>query len=383
MRQSSRSLASAPVWHSVVRSLPWPLPMVWPFSRPLTCDGSPPSRSTATSRTMPPSPPPRARPPLPRRSRTCPGLRRAPRLQVTACFLRSFSDRCPRAAYMASRGPAWCGPLDSRPTRDSTLPPMRDDEGLSIGRFARLAGLSIGALRHYDEHGLLAPASVNPETGYRSYARQQLGTARLIARLRDLDMPLPDIRAVLDEDGPRRQRRIAAHRARIEARTVRLQRMRHQLNQEAAMTTPTTPELLDSDTHRKLAAALFNHVWRLLETEDRTAAQDDEMVHAAHASAHHWSQTGVPDMRQRLAVGEWQCSRVYSVLGRAEPALHHARRCVELAEGAGLDDWVAPSAYEAMARASLVAGDRAAFEEWREKAVRGVAAIREDEDREV
>jgi hypothetical protein len=149
------------------------------------------------------------------------------------------------------------------------------------------------------------------------------------------------------------------------------------------MTLPTTPELLDADTHRKLAAHLFNHVWTLLETEDRSAAQDDEMVHAAHASAYHWSRTGVPDMRQRLAVGEWQCSRVYAVLGRAEPALHHARRCVELAEGDGVEDWVAASAYEAMARASLVAGDRAAFDEWREKAARAAAAIGDDEDRVV
>ena len=54
-----------------------------------------------------------------------------------------------------------------------------------------------------------------------------------------------------------------------------------------------------------------------------------------------------------LARGEWQCSRVYAVLGRAEPALWHARRCVELDEAGaeGREDWDLAAAYEAMARA--------------------------------
>lgn len=48
---------------------------------------------------------------------------------------------------------------------------MEDDEAMTIGRFARLTGLSIGTLRHYDEVGLLLPASVDPVSGYRRYRR--------------------------------------------------------------------------------------------------------------------------------------------------------------------------------------------------------------------
>ena len=59
------------------------------------------------------------------------------------------------------------------------------DDLLPIGRFARLAGLSVGALRHYDELDILRPARVDPESGYRSYRRGQLETATTIARLRD------------------------------------------------------------------------------------------------------------------------------------------------------------------------------------------------------
>ena len=61
------------------------------------------------------------------------------------------------------------------------------------------------------------------------------------------------------------------------------------------------------------------------------------MIHAAHASRYHWGEVG-DDVH--LARGEWQCARVYSVLGRAEPALWHARRCVELAEAdPNREDW--------------------------------------------
>ncbi len=79
---------------------------------------------------------------------------------------------------------------------------------------------------------------------------------------------------------------------------------------------------LDPATERQVAVDLFNHVWRLLDIDDRTPDQDDAMVHAAHASRWHWGQVGGAEQR---AVGEWQCSRVYAVLGRPGEALHHAR----------------------------------------------------------
>jgi len=66
---------------------------------------------------------------------------------------------------------------------------LPDADLLVIGRFARLVGLSVGALRHYDELDLLRPAWVDPETGYRSYRRAQLESARTIVRLRDLEVP--------------------------------------------------------------------------------------------------------------------------------------------------------------------------------------------------
>ena len=140
---------------------------------------------------------------------------------------------------------------------------------------------------------------------------------------------------------------------------------------------------LDPAQHRAVAVALFNRVWGLLEADARTEQQDDEMIHAAHASRWHWAHAGVPDEVQRLAVGEWQCARVYSELGRGEPAVHHARRALELAGQPGVESWVHASACEGMARAHRAAGDPGAFAEWQDRARAAVAAIEDAEDREV
>src|SRR3989440_9750740 len=113
---------------------------------------------------------------------------------------------------------------------------------------------------------------------------------------------------------------------------------------------------VDAIDHRRLGVDLFNKTWTLLEKEGRTPADDDELIHCAHASAYHWVQVGTPANRAR---SEWQCSRVYAILERVEPALHHARRCLELVEAnpEAMAAFDLPAAYEAMARAHMVAGD--------------------------
>ncbi|MFF7457571.1 MerR family transcriptional regulator [Kitasatospora sp. NPDC008115] len=70
----------------------------------------------------------------------------------------------------------------------------------SIGELARDSGLSVSALRFYDGADVLAPARVDPRTGYRWYAPGQLAEARLLARLRRVGLPLAGIRAVLGAD---------------------------------------------------------------------------------------------------------------------------------------------------------------------------------------
>jgi DNA-binding transcriptional MerR regulator len=259
-----------------------------------------------------------------------------------------------------------------------------DDDLLPIGRFARLAGLSIGALRHYHEVGLLAPARVDPETSYRSYSRSQIEDARLIGRLRELDLALSEIRAILAADPDERRRLLTVHRSRLEGLEARVRRHIHWLNrtidhEDSIMTNPPSASA-DLADRRQLAVDLFNHVWTLIETPGRTPMQDDEMIHAAHASRFHWGEVGQPE---NLARGEWQCSRVYALLRRAEPALWHARRCLAVCEEHGIGDWDVAFAWEAIARAQSVAGDRAGVDEALRRARELGAAIAEEEDREL
>ena len=137
------------------------------------------------------------------------------------------------------------------------------------------------------------------------------------------------------------------------------------------------------EQRRVLAADLFNRVWELLEQPERTREQDDEMLHSAHASRALWAGAGTV---ANLARGEWQCSRVYSVLGRPEPALWHARRCLELCEQAEpgeLADFDLPFAYEALARAHAAAGDHETALRWLERAASAAVRIAEADDREL
>jgi hypothetical protein len=131
--------------------------------------------------------------------------------------------------------------------------------------------------------------------------------------------------------------------------------------------------------HRQLGVDLYNEVWRLMETRE----DDDRMLYAAYASAYHWSLAPECEPKNR-ARSEWQLSRVYTVLGRGEPALHHARRCLELTEhdADNMEDWDLPFAYEALARANGVAGADAEARRYESLARRSGADIVDLEDRE-
>ena len=260
---------------------------------------------------------------------------------------------------------------------------------LTIGQFARASGLTAKALRHYDAVGLLQPAVVEPGTGYRRYQVGQVPAAVLIRRLRDLELPVAEVRRLLDlqADGADAMTdALLAHRRRLEARVTRLQRQLHDLDHLTTergwqgMKRPETEAVLDDAVRRELAATLFNRVWTLLEKEERTEAEDAEMLHAAHASAYHWMRIGKPVNRAR---GEWQCSRVYATLGLPEAAMYHARKVLDICEREGIGDFDLAFAYEGLARAAAVAGDGDEARRWAELARGAAAEIAGDGDREL
>lgn len=94
---------------------------------------------------------------------------------------------------------------------------MNGDELLNIGAFGAAAGLTIPALRHYDEIGLLKPAQVDPGTGYRRYRHDQLEDARLICGLRAVGVPIDEVRAVVGRTAAQVRSALALHRERLVA----------------------------------------------------------------------------------------------------------------------------------------------------------------------
>ena len=99
-------------------------------------------------------------------------------------------------------------------------PAESEDPLLTIGVFARRSRLSLKALRLYDRLGVLAPADVDRDSGYRRYRESQLATARLVAMLRRLDMPLAQVGEVVSAGGPRAAQVIADYWEAVERRVA-------------------------------------------------------------------------------------------------------------------------------------------------------------------
>jgi DNA-binding transcriptional MerR regulator/effector-binding domain-containing protein len=112
--------------------------------------------------------------------------------------------------------PSKAGPLDIGPRAQSRIAAMQ--VRLAIGDFSKMTHISVKALRHYHDVGLLEPAQIDPDSGYRYYEASQLRTAQVIRRFRDLDMPLDEIRAMLRApDVAARNAIIVAHMRRMES----------------------------------------------------------------------------------------------------------------------------------------------------------------------
>jgi hypothetical protein len=119
----------------------------------------------------------------------------------------------------------------------------------------------------------------------------------------------------------------------------------------------------------------------LIDRDRRTRDEDDEMLYSTFASAYHWlrAEGAGPEHRAR---SEWQISRVFAELGRGDEAVVHARRCLDLCREHGIGDWDLAFAWEALARASRVAGDAVTFHESLARAREARRDIADADDRE-
>jgi DNA-binding transcriptional MerR regulator len=151
---------------------------------------------------------------------------------------------------------------------------------MSIGDFSRATHLTVKTLRHYHQIGLLAPADVDPHTGYRRYTTEQLAIAQVVQRFRNLDMPLEEIRAVLATPASARTERIVAHLNRLEEQLGRTQRAVDQLRD---LLTRTAPD--DTAVELRVVPAV-------------TAAAITEIVDAADGPA--WLQGALGELHATL-----------------------------------------------------------------------------------
>ncbi len=144
------------------------------------------------------------------------------------------------------------------------------DELVTIGTFSLLTGLSIPTLRHYDELGLLRPASVDPRTGYRRYGYAQVGIGRRVRLLREAELSTEELATILngtDADArvvlDRRRADLRERAGRVEAV---LERLTDTERAETPMTTATDFRLatvnlgVDSQADLEVAARFWGEV---------------------------------------------------------------------------------------------------------------------------
>lgn len=132
------------------------------------------------------------------------------------------------------------------------------------------------------------------------------------------------------------------------------------------------------DFHKKFAINEFNRTWDLIDKKNRTKQEDVEMIHTAHASRYHWDKVGEPLQFQR---GEWQISRVYSILNLNESALYHGKHCLDLCIENNIEDFDLAFAYESIARPYKQLGNIKEFEKYKKLAYDAGKLIENKEDK--
>jgi hypothetical protein len=138
----------------------------------------------------------------------------------------------------------------------------------------------------------------------------------------------------------------------------------------------------ESEAHLYFAKQYNMKTWDLLDKSSRTRDEDETMLDYAHASLAHWRVAGSAVNHHR---GVWMVARVHTVLGEAEPALRHAQRCLELTQAHAdeNEEFDLPFAYESMARAHALNGNRAEAQKFIELAQQAGDSIVEEGERRV
>ena len=142
------------------------------------------------------------------------------------------------------------------------------------------------------------------------------------------------------------------------------------------------PDFDLESAHRYFSAQCFNQAWDLIDKEDRTPEEDEQMILLNMASRWHWSQR--PDYGlKNHSVGCWQASRVYALAGQAENAWRYAQLSLDAAREGDLGPFYVGYAYEALARAEKAAGNQEKMDEYLGEARYTAGAVDDDGERKL
>lgn len=131
---------------------------------------------------------------------------------------------------------------------------------------------------------------------------------------------------------------------------------------------------------KKAAVETNNQIWPVLDVENPPNAQLEKALHMAYTSRYHWSKIGTAVNAVRA---EYMIARVYNAMKRGDPALFHAKRCLEIAKKNNIGDWDIAFPYEIMARAHSVAGNKTAYKEYYELAQNAINKIKSPQDKKI
>lgn len=142
------------------------------------------------------------------------------------------------------------------------------------------------------------------------------------------------------------------------------------------------PDFDLDNAHQYFAPNCFNQAWDLIEKAERTAEEDEQMIRLSLASAWHWTQRK-DCTPQNMSVAYWQTSRIYAILGQADNARRYGRLSLDAAQGDDIPLFYLGFAYEALARAELVAGNREKMGEYLQQARRAVERVSDDDEKQI
>ena len=118
-----------------------------------------------------------------------------------------------------------------------------------------------------------------------------------------------------------------------------------------------SPDFDTQTAHQFFAAQCFNAAWDLMEKSNRSPEEDEEMLRLNLASHWHWTQRDDYSAKAK-STAHWQTSRIYALLSQDENARRYAHLCLQASQDQGIAPFYLAYAYEALARAESVAGNK-------------------------